>query len=75
VERGSRGAQLKDSTGDPDGTYLGGGKIALAEVLDELDRLPQTFAYCFEFGGGEPEMRIARSLEYLRVRAARGAAE
>ena len=61
--------QLKDSTGDPDGTWLGGGNIPLGAVLDELDALPQSFPYCFEFGGGgEPEARIRRSLDYLRAR-------
>ena len=62
--------QIKDNAGDADGTYLGGGKIPLAGALDALDSLPQDFPYCFEFvGGGEPEARITRSLEYLQKRA------
>jgi sugar phosphate isomerase/epimerase len=65
--------QLKDNAGDPNGTYLGGGKIPLAAALDALDSLPQSFPYCFEFaGGGEPEARITRSLEYLRARVRPG---
>jgi sugar phosphate isomerase/epimerase len=65
--------QLKDNAGDPDGTYLGGGKIPLAAALDALDSLPQSLPYCFEFaGGGEPEARITRSLEYLKARVRPG---
>jgi sugar phosphate isomerase/epimerase len=67
--------QLKDNAGDADGTYLGGGRIPLAATLDALDALPQSFPYCFEFaGGGEPEARITRSLEYLTARARAGGA-
>jgi len=67
--------QLKDNAGDPDGTYLGGGRIPLSAALDALDALPQSFPYCFEFaGGGEPEARITRSLEYLKARVRPGGA-
>jgi sugar phosphate isomerase/epimerase len=62
--------QLKDYAGDPDGTFLGGGQMPLGDILDALDALPQRIPYCFEFvGGGEPELRITRSLDFLRARA------
>ena len=65
-------AHIKDQTGVPGDppTVLGDGVMPLAEILDELDRLPQRIIYCFEFrGGGDPEGRIAHSLAYLRGRA------
>ena len=34
-----------------------------------VEALPQRLLYCFEFrGGGDPDGRITRSLEYLRGR-------
>jgi hypothetical protein len=42
--------------------------IPTVQYHDELDELPQSFATWFDFGGGgEPQARIRRSLEYLRV--------
>ncbi|NJN83581.1 MAG: hypothetical protein HC802_15725 [Caldilineaceae bacterium] len=63
---------LKDLTDDPDDalTYLGGGQLPLAAIMDALDALPQRLFYCFEFrGGGEAEARIEKSLAYLAARA------
>jgi sugar phosphate isomerase/epimerase len=64
-------AHLKDRPADPGGphAYLGGGVLALRSILAELDGLPQEMIYCFEFpGGDEPDVRIRKSLAYLRDR-------
>jgi len=62
-------AHLKDkpvADGVPT-TYLGNGVLPLDAIMLELEALPQPILYCFEFDGdGEPETRIAKSLEYLR---------
>jgi sugar phosphate isomerase/epimerase len=48
-------------------TYLGGGDLPLTETMAAFDRLPRAVTYCFEFaGGGDPEGRIVKSLEFLR---------
>jgi sugar phosphate isomerase/epimerase len=48
-------------------TYLGGGAFPMDAIVDALEALPQPMLYCFEFDGdGEAEMRIAKSLAYLR---------
>jgi sugar phosphate isomerase/epimerase len=48
-------------------TYLGGGDLPLDETMAEFGRLAQPVTYCFEFaGGGEPEERIRKSLDYLQ---------
>jgi sugar phosphate isomerase/epimerase len=61
---------LRDHAETPagvDATYLGGGTLPLPAILAELARLPQKVIYCFEFeGGGDPEGRIAKSLNFLR---------
>ncbi len=63
-------AHLKDPANTPNGhdaTYLGGGTLPLRDILAAFDRLPQAITYCFEFnGGGDPEGRIQKSLEYLK---------
>jgi sugar phosphate isomerase/epimerase len=64
-------AHLKDQDGPPDfGSHpLGGGALPLGAIMAELERLPQRLIYCFEFrGGGDPDGRIASSLDYLRER-------
>ena len=62
-------SHLKDVT--PTGaTFLGGGNLPLAAILDAFDQLPQPIIHCFEFeGGDDPDGRIAKSLAYLRERA------
>ncbi len=48
-------------------TYLGNGVLPMGAIMMALEALPPPILYCFEFdGGGEPEMRIAKSLAYLR---------
>ncbi|HEY8885183.1 MAG TPA: sugar phosphate isomerase/epimerase family protein [Chloroflexota bacterium] len=48
-------------------TYLGGGDLPLDDTIAEFGRLAQPVTYCFEFaGGGDPEGRIQKSLDYLR---------
>jgi sugar phosphate isomerase/epimerase len=50
-------------------TYLGGGDLPLDETMAAFGRLPQLVTFCFEFaGGGDPEGRVSKSLEYLRGR-------
>jgi sugar phosphate isomerase/epimerase len=50
-------------------TYLGGGDQPLDDTMAAFGRLPQSVTYCFEFaGGGDPEGRVSKSLEYLRER-------
>lgn len=64
-------AHLKDQHGAPDWqSYpLGGGSLPLPQIMGALEALPQYLIYCFEFrGGGDPNGRIARSLEYVRNR-------
>ena len=64
-------AHLKDQDDVPEhgSIALGDGKLPLAAIMAELDRLPQRLLYIFEFGGGEnPDDRIARSVAYLRGR-------
>jgi sugar phosphate isomerase/epimerase len=47
-------------------TYLGGGDQPLDETMAAFAALTQQVTYCFEFGGGgDPEGRVRRSLEYL----------
>lgn len=60
-------AHLKDIADDPDGTYLGGGRMELDKILSVLNALPQTIPYCFEFTGSEnPELSICASLKFLQ---------
>ena len=60
-------AHLKDIADNPDGTFLGGGRMVLDKAIAELDALPQTIPYCLEFTGSEnPEMSIRASLEFLQ---------
>ena len=62
-------AHLKDkpvADGNPT-TYLGNGALPMDAIMSALEALPQPITYCFEFDGdGEAEMRIAKSLAYLR---------
>lgn len=59
---------VADTSDGPRSTYLGDGRLALAAILAEFDRLPQKILHCFEFGGGgDPEGRIVKSLELFRA--------
>lgn len=50
---------------------LGSGAMPMAHILDRLDALPQTMAYCLEVGGeDQPHDRIRQSLDYLAARSA-----
>ena len=59
---------LKDVTpGTPGATYLGDGRLPIAQIVAAFDRLPQRVIHCFEFGGGgDPDGRINASLALLR---------
>lgn len=64
-------AHLKDQGDAPGFTShpLGEGTLPLGAIMAELEQLPQRVIYCFEFrGGGDPDGRIASSLDYLRER-------
>ncbi len=65
---------LKDLPTNPDepATYLGGGTLPLAAILDAFAALPQRILHVFEFAGGDaPDARIVESLRYLRARNGR----
>ncbi len=48
-------------------TYLGDGALPMDAIVAALEALPQPIMYCFEFDGdGVAEMRIEKSLAYLR---------
>jgi sugar phosphate isomerase/epimerase len=50
-------------------TYLGAGDVPLDETMRLFAGLGQPITYCFEFGGGgDPEGRIQKSLDFLRGR-------
>jgi sugar phosphate isomerase/epimerase len=60
---------MRKTASGSEATYLGGGDLPLEETMAAFDRLPQPVTYCFEFtGGGDPEGRVSKSLEYLRAR-------
>lgn len=62
-------AHLKDKAGTESDatTHLGGGILPMREIVGALNALPQEVIYCFEFvGDGEADMRIEKSLAYLR---------
>ncbi|HUX88505.1 MAG TPA: sugar phosphate isomerase/epimerase family protein [Chloroflexota bacterium] len=62
-------SHLKDVLDTPGGsttTALGEGRLPIAAIMTEFDRLPQPIIHCFEFaGGGESEARVQRSLAML----------
>lgn len=61
-------AHLKDKVSDNSGgmTFLGGGGMPMEKIVRALNALPQQVIYCFEFGGGgEAEMRITKSVQFL----------
>lgn len=64
------GLHWKDNTPQPTSrasTYLGGGALPLAEILAEVDKLPQTVLHGLEFEGGEdPDDRVRKSVAFLR---------
>jgi sugar phosphate isomerase/epimerase len=61
---------LKDARQTPTGwqsTYLGNGRLPLAEILAALTATGTRAPFCFEFPGeGDPEDAIRKSLDFLR---------